>query len=162
MPTALSDCLDQISEHSAAVRAAVASAGDTELRVPDCPDWNLRDLVVHVGEVQRSWAGQVRRADAEVPPVDDLLERSATSPEVLIDALREAGPDAPCWTWWEDSDAPSNAGAVARHQVQEAALQAWDAKSAIVVLGLSDPYPAGDAQWVTDELIATVGSSVEC
>lgn len=72
------------------------------------------------------------------------------------------GPDAPCWTRWEDSDAPSNVEAVALHQVQEAALQAWDAKSAIVVLGLSDPYPAGVAQWVTDELIATVGSSVEC
>src|SRR6185437_9591511 len=43
----------------------------------------------------------------------------------LLVALREAGPDAPCWTWWPG---PHTAGAVGRHQAQEAAVHRWDAE----------------------------------
>ena len=40
-------------------------------------------------------------------------------------ALREAGPDAPCWAWWPS---PHTSGAVGRHQAQEAAVHRWDAE----------------------------------
>jgi hypothetical protein len=59
----------------------------------------------------------------------------------VIDALRDVGPDTPCRTWWELSAAPSNSGAVARHQVQEAAVHAYDAQSA-----------AGDARALPPEV----------
>ena len=42
-------------------------------------------------------------------------------------ALEAAADDAPCWTWWGE---PATAGAVARHQVQEAAVHRWDAEAA--------------------------------
>ncbi|MEU6028168.1 maleylpyruvate isomerase N-terminal domain-containing protein [Streptomyces tauricus] len=61
---------------------------------------------------------------------DHLLTRSAAATEELIAALRAAGPAVDCWTWWGDSDVPQNSGAVARHQVQEAAVHAFDAQLA--------------------------------
>ena len=123
--------------------------------MPGCPDWTLRDLVVHVGHVQQSWAGHVRAGDAHTRPVTDtpagdLLEWSAASTEALGAALRDAGPDAPCWTWWGDSGAPCNAGAVARHQVQEAALHAWDAQSAV---GAPRDLPSAIAVDCVDEFL---------
>ncbi|MGH3408862.1 MAG: maleylpyruvate isomerase N-terminal domain-containing protein, partial [Streptosporangiaceae bacterium] len=43
--------LTLIEDRSAALRAAVDEAGLTA-RVPGCPDWSVRDLVSHLGEVQ--------------------------------------------------------------------------------------------------------------
>ena len=132
--------------------------------MPGCPAWTLRDLVVHVGQVQRSWAAHVLAGDADVPsvtdvPPDDVLEWSAASTKVLIDALRVAGPDAPCWTWWEGSDTPSTAGAVARHQVQEAALHAYDAQSAV---GQPRDLPSDIAIDCVDEfLVVSLGAMGE-
>jgi uncharacterized protein (TIGR03083 family) len=126
---------------------ALASAPHLDARVPGCPEWTLGDLVAHLGEVQRSWAVGVRAGPADGPPsyddMDgtsprDLLEWSAEPTRLLIDALRGVGPDASCWTWWGRSDAPSNAGAVARHQVEEAAVHAYDAQEAI---GKPEPLP---------------------
>ena len=67
---------------------------------------------------------------------EDLLAWSAGSTQVLLDALREAGPDRGCWTWWGDSHSPQTSGAVARHQVQEAAVHTYDAQ-----LSLGSPLP---------------------
>jgi hypothetical protein len=44
-----------------------------------------------------------------------------------------------CWTWWGGSDVPMTSGAVARHQVQEAAVHAFDAQLAT---GAPQPVPA--------------------
>lgn len=150
-----------ITERSAVLRSAVAAADDLRARVPGCPEWTLRDLVIHVGQVQRSWAANVRAGSAGAPEVDDvptgdLLVWSEESTEILTRALRDVGPDAPCWTWWEDSDAPCNSGAVARHQVQEAALHAYDAQS---VSGTTDELPSTIAIDSVDEfLVVSLGA----
>jgi uncharacterized protein (TIGR03083 family) len=144
------ELLTLIEDRSAALRAA---AGETDLtaQVPGCPDWSVRDLVAHLGEVQRFWAAAVTAGPADGPPdegqVDrtpgaDLLAWSAGCTEVLLGALRAAGPDRPCWTWWPESGAPMNSGAVARHQVQEAGVHAFDAQEAA---GRAEPLPAGVA-----------------
>jgi len=127
------DLLALIEDRSAALRAAAAGA-PASARVPCCPDWSLHDLVAHLGEVQRFWAAVVAAGPADRPPADsevtgrtpegDLLAWSADSTTALIGALRSAGPDRGCWTWWTASDAPATSGAVARHQVQEAAVSA--------------------------------------
>ncbi|MFJ4323090.1 maleylpyruvate isomerase N-terminal domain-containing protein [Streptomyces tricolor] len=44
------------------------------------------------------------------------------------EALREAGPDRGRWTWWGDSRSPRTCGAAARHQLQEIAVHAYDAR----------------------------------
>lgn len=144
-----SEFLAQVDERSAALREAVAAAPDVAARVPGCPEWTLSDLVAHVGEVQRFWALVVRAGAADGPPPadergdvspqGDLFAWSAESTRLLLAALAESGPDAPCWTWWPGSEAPQTAGAVARHQVQEAAVHAFDAQETI---GKPEPVPA--------------------
>lgn len=133
--------LSLVDERSAALRDAAGAASDLTGRVPGCPEWTLDDLVYHVAMVQRFWAVAVRLADDSGPPAaeqrpegeptGDLLDWSAEATSLLIDAFRDAGPDSPCWAWWSDSGAPLTAGAVARHQVQEAAVHARDAQETI-------------------------------
>ncbi len=141
------DLLALIDDRSAALRAA--AAGNYPARVPGCPDWSVGDLVAHLGEVQRFWAAAAAAGPADRAPVfvsreatGDLLDWSAESTRLLIEALRAAGPDTGCYTWWKDSGAPATVGAVARHQVQEAAVHAWDAQEAA---GKPEPIPAAVA-----------------
>jgi len=144
--------LDLIAERSAAFREAVAAADDLAARVPGCPDWSLRDLVAHLGAVQRFWAVVVAAGPADAPPSaeaigdqtphGDLVEWLAESTRLLLAALRAADPELGCWAWWAASGAPMTVAAVARHQVQEAAVHAYDAQETI---GKPEPLPASVA-----------------
>ncbi|MGA5300563.1 maleylpyruvate isomerase family mycothiol-dependent enzyme [Nucisporomicrobium flavum] len=145
------ELLDLVDERATAFREA-AAATDLATRVPGCPDWSLRDLVAHLGEVHRFWAATVAAGPSDAPPSaeaigdrtprGDLLTWSAESTRLLLDALRAADPDEGCWAWWGDSDAPMTVRAVARHQVQEAAVHAYDAQEAV---GRAEPIPAAVA-----------------
>ena len=149
MPTpAFADLLTLIEDRSAALRGAASDAGP-DARVPGCPDWSVRDLVTHLGGVQLFWAAAVTAGQADGPPGEeqvgdrepgaDLMGWSAAATGRLTAALREAGPDRPCWTWWPESGAPMTSGAIARHQVQEAGVHAFDAQEAA---GRAEPLPA--------------------
>jgi uncharacterized protein (TIGR03083 family) len=146
LPLGFDDMLDLVASRSDALRAA--AAGNLDARVPGCPDWSVRDLVAHLGEVQLFWSAAVAAGPADQPPGDDvigdrdphgdLLTWSADATTALLDALEEAGPDRGCWAWWSASGAPMTAGAVARHQVQEAGVHAFDAQQAA---GRAEPLP---------------------
>ena len=155
--------LKLIEDRSAVLRAAAAEV-DLDSLVPGCPDWSVRDLVAHLGEVQRTWAYIVAAGPSDEPPGEDeipatepdgdLLAWSAAGTGQLVRALAAAGPDQGCWTWWAAvSPAPATAGAVARHQVQEAAVHAFDAQEAA---GHAEPLPAEVAADGIDEFV-TVG-----
>jgi uncharacterized protein (TIGR03083 family) len=141
--------LELVGGRSAAVRSSLAGALDE--RVPCCPDWTGRDLLAHLGEVQRFWAQAVVAGKPEAAPEDgdvaerqptgDLLDWSERSTGALLDALRDAGPDRPVWSWW----GPTTAGRVARHQVQEAGVHAWDADDTVGRAG-----PLGPADLAAD------------
>ncbi len=155
-----------IDERSIAFRAAVMTAPGLELQVPTCPEWTLLDLVQHLGEVHRFWATAVNAGPADAPPAesapqgaeaaprerDALLAWSAASTRQLLDALREAGPDRGCWTWWGTSESPQTSGAVARHQLQEAAVHAYDAQ---ITLGAPQPLPDEAALDGVEEFLST-------
>ncbi|NYF58992.1 maleylpyruvate isomerase N-terminal domain-containing protein [Micromonospora purpureochromogenes] len=143
------ELLRLIDERSTAFRAAVASAPSLDVRVPTCPEWTLFDLVQHLGEGRRSWAATIAagptasaKSASEGPAAprerEALLAWSAASTQQLLDALREAGPDRGCWTWWGTSQSPQTCGAVARHQLQEIAVHTYDAQ---VTLGAPQPLP---------------------
>ena len=147
------DMLSLIEDRSAALRTGAAAAGP-DARVPGCPDWSVRDLVAHLGEVHLFWSAAVTAGPADSPPEDsavgdtephgELLTWSADSTAALVRALRAAGPDRGCWTWWQSSGAPMTAGAVARHQVQEAGVHALDAQQAAKTAEPLPPAVAAD------------------
>ncbi|MGK5440486.1 maleylpyruvate isomerase family mycothiol-dependent enzyme [Micromonospora sp. URMC 105] len=143
------DLLRLIDERSTAYRAAVAAAPNLDVQVPTCPEWTLFDLVQHLGQGRRSWAATVAAGpaasakSAAVGPAaprerEALLAWSAESTQQLLDALREAGPDRGCRTWWGRSQSPQTCGAVARHQLQEITVHTYDAQ---VTLGTPQPLP---------------------
>lgn len=144
-----SDLLRLIDERSAAFRAAIAAAHSLDVQVPTCPDWTLLDLVLHLGGGRRAWAATVAAgptASAKSAPEGPAAPRErealmawlAASTQQLLDALREAGPDRGCWTWWGASQSPQTCGAVARHQLQEIAMHTYDAQ---VAVGAPQPLP---------------------
>jgi uncharacterized protein (TIGR03083 family) len=158
------DMLALIDDRSAALRDAAAQAG-FGARVPGCPDWTVADLITHVGDVQIFWAAAVTVGPAAAPPGDDvigdrephgdLLTWSAEATDRLTGALRDAGPNRICWTWWEEFDmAPNTSEAIARHQVQEAAVHAFDAQQASGHPLALPPQVAADGvnEYITVEL----------
>jgi uncharacterized protein (TIGR03083 family) len=157
------ELLSLIDGRSSALREAVALAPDLGARVPGCPDWTLHDLVVHLGGVQRFWALVVAAPERSEPPPradrgphGDLLEWSAESTRLLLAALGAAGPESPCWVWWPETAGPPTAGAVARHQVQEAAVHAHDAQDTV---GKAAPIPgAVGVDGVAEFLAVALGS----
>jgi uncharacterized protein (TIGR03083 family) len=154
--------LDRISAITAdSTRVAdLVSGSDTDLvvKVPSCPDWSLRDLVLHLGHVQRFWAANLRAKDSSEPlrqetssPADaDLATWMRASTDSLVSALADVGDSSPCWTWWGE---PLTSGAVGRHQVQEAAVHRWDGESAI---GIPAPLAAEVAHDGVGEFLAVM------
>jgi len=158
-----SDLLRLIDERSAAFRDAVAAAPSLDAQVPTCPEWTLFDLAVHIGEGRRDWAATVAagpapaKSAAQGAPAaprerEALLAWLAESTAQLLDALREAGPDRGCWTWWETSQSPATTGAVARHQLQQMAVHTYDAQ---ITVGAAQPLPDEVALDGVDEFLAT-------
>jgi uncharacterized protein (TIGR03083 family) len=151
-----------LDERSAAFRAVVAAAPDLDAPVPTCPGWTLRDLAQHISDGRRRWATIVAAGPADAPPPkggpavprerDALVAWLAESSEQLATALREAGPDRACWTWWDRSKSPQTSGAVARHQVQELAVHTYDAQ---VAVGDPQPLPVDVALDGVEEFLST-------
>ncbi|MFE9362663.1 maleylpyruvate isomerase family mycothiol-dependent enzyme [Streptomyces sp. NPDC006978] len=163
--------LQLIDERSVAFRAAVAAAPSLDAQVPTCPGWTLFDLVQHLGGGDRFWALIVGAGPSEAPPAEAtalratvaaprereaLLAWSAESTQQLLSALREAGPDRGCWTWWGTSQSPQNSGGVARHRVQETAVHTYDAQ---LVLGAPQPLPVEVALDGVEEFLFTCNAT---
>ncbi|SMD20610.1 TIGR03083 family protein [Lentzea albidocapillata] len=157
---AFPDLLRLIEERTGAFCAAIASAPDLGAPVPTCPGWTLYDLVQHLSDGRRKWAEIVAAGPADAPPArtqveaprEDLVAWMTESSRLLVDALKESGPDRACWAWWSDSQAPATAGAAARHQLQEIAVHTYDAQ---LTIGAAQPLPDEVALDGVDEFQTT-------
>ncbi|MEU3466113.1 maleylpyruvate isomerase N-terminal domain-containing protein [Streptomyces sp. NPDC006733] len=159
-----------IEDRSAAFRAAIGSAPDLDVQVPTCPDWTLRELAQHLGDGRRRQAAVVAAGPGAEPPARTDPKGAPTAPrdrealdawlaestELMLDALREAGPDRGCWTWWGRSQAPETSGAVARHQIQEIAVHTYDVQ---LLQGAAEPLPTDVAVEGVDEFLTTVAAT---
>ena len=126
--------LPRIDRSESEAFAATIRADTLDRRVPGCPDWSLRELVWHLGRVQRFWTRPVRAGVDERPDSARgnpgrmqpkiLPSGSATPLESSSKRSRRRPRTRPAWTWWKE---PRTAGAIGRHQVQEAAMHRWDA-----------------------------------
>jgi uncharacterized protein (TIGR03083 family) len=150
------DILGFIETESAAA-AATITAANLDARVPSCPDWSLAELLGHLGRAQRVWAHAVRvgATDRQPPPAEPVPDEAGeldawfrASTRELLDALHDVPWETPAWTWWNDD---RTVGAIARHQVQEAAVHRWD--SQLAATGTPDPLPAELANDGVDEFL---------
>lgn len=85
---------------------------DLTTTVPSCPDWNLAQLLRHLGEAHRWVEGLVRTRATEPPPDNalrvlprdihqspaDVASWLTEGARRLADTLRTAGPDIRIWT----------------------------------------------------------------
>ncbi|MFE7194736.1 maleylpyruvate isomerase family mycothiol-dependent enzyme [Kitasatospora sp. NPDC057541] len=120
--------------------ADAAARTDLTAPVPTCPQWRLRDLVLHTGQVHR-WATATVRdrlpapMDAErqqavwgpEPDDADLVDWFRTGHAALVDALTAAPADLDCWSFLPGADPLAF---WARRQAHETAVHRIDADAA--------------------------------
>jgi len=90
-------------------RMATLARGDLDVAVPTCPDWTLRDLIEHTGQVHR-WQTEAARHDHGAFPPEETLSGGPAEGQSLADWFAEGvdnavttmstvSPDATRWTW---------------------------------------------------------------
>lgn len=143
-----------------AEKAAVAGEANLEARVPSCPDWDVRELIVHLGRVHRWVTGMVRERAQERPSSfppkpdegDDVLTWFRTGADELVEALGNVGHDEPVWNWGDGT-----AKFWHRRQAHETAMHRWDAQNAV---GEASPIDAALAADGIDEVFEMLGGNL--
>ncbi len=152
LPPDFASAVGRLDELTAQFAAGAGRIGCWDAPVPTCPGWSVRDLVLHLGTIH-GWAAAAigaEHAPAD-PPFDGegiplpkwYRSRSAS----LVEALREAGPEAPAWTLWGDRVAAF----WARRQLHETAVHAYDLSVALAA-GAGEPAP-----WSVPDAVALDG-----
>ncbi|WP_018683331.1 maleylpyruvate isomerase family mycothiol-dependent enzyme [Actinokineospora enzanensis] len=151
----------EITAQTAALAAEIQTA-DLTARVPSCPDWNLHQLLHHIGEGHR-WAAEVVRTRATDPLPDNALRvlpaEITKSPadlatwlregaDALTEALGSTSPDTPVW-----SPVPRDptASFYARRFTHETLMHRVDAAQAVRQSTADLPVPAGVLEDAVDE-----------
>ncbi|MEV7289051.1 maleylpyruvate isomerase family mycothiol-dependent enzyme [Streptomyces sp. NPDC093252] len=136
--------------------AVAAERAGTDAPVPTCPDWRVRDLLLHTGTVHR-WAARCvaeglrePHRPATPPELDgtELVDWFRDGHRALVGTLTRAAPDTDCWTFLP---APSPLAFWRRRQAHETTVHRFDAESA---LGTTpSPIDTGFAVDGIDELL---------
>ncbi|MET7476832.1 maleylpyruvate isomerase family mycothiol-dependent enzyme [Streptomyces sp. NPDC005648] len=152
---------DEIALQVEQLRAVVTSGADLSATVPTCPDWTLEQLVLHMGGALR-WVGTLVRTRAQENIPDEQVPRGdgpektgdaaeldawlAEAGELVVGALREAGPDTGVWSWAGDP----TAGFWARRMAHEITVHRADAMPATGLAYEVAPDIAADAidEWL--------------
>jgi uncharacterized protein (TIGR03083 family) len=155
-----------IPEHIAELRkqgellAAAAEGADPDAAIPTTPEWRMRDLLRHMGDVHRWARGHV--AEGRMLPIgpDDLPAVAGPLPDdahllewfreghaLLVHALETADPDLQCWSFLP---APSPLAFWARRQAHETGIHRADAESPS---GRITPFAADTAVDGIEELL---------
>jgi uncharacterized protein (TIGR03083 family) len=135
--------------------AAAAERSGLDAPVPTCPDWAVRDLLLHTGSIHR-WAGTfVGQALTEPRDIDDLthaddglIEWFRDGVTELVHVLTAAPADLDCWRFMGDASSPLSFWA--RRQAHETTIHSVDAE---VAAGLPSPIPSSLAADGVDELL---------
>ncbi|WP_225838597.1 maleylpyruvate isomerase family mycothiol-dependent enzyme [Streptomyces sp. NK08204] len=152
---------DEIAHQVDQLRAVVTSGADLATTVPTCPDWSLEDLVRHMGGALRWVDALVRGRAQENIPFDRIPlcggpeERGdaaaldawlAETGELVVGALREAGPDTKVWSWQGNA----TAAFWARRMANEITIHRADATIAAGLPYELAPEVAADAldEWL--------------
>jgi uncharacterized protein (TIGR03083 family) len=150
-------------EVEAARIAELARGADPATPVPTCPGWTLAKLVTHLGRAHR-WAlaavaGRAteyvdpRGVGDGIPPGDSegRLAWLTSGAERMVRALREAGPEAPVWSWGY----AQTAGFWTRRMAHETLVHRADACLAVGAEFAPAPESAADGLSELLDLIAS-------
>lgn len=139
---------------NAALFVQSAQGAGLDDAVPTCPDWSVRDLVSHTGEVYR-WVTRVLRGEQHgfptgwpSPPDDELWDWFQEGLEDVVATLRGAPAGLRCWTFWPVDDPVLF---WSRRMADETAIHRVDAES---VSGAVTAVPAELANEGIEELLA--------
>lgn len=133
----------------------IVRGADMSAKVPACPEWDLAELVRHMGRVYR-WCDHIvtTRAERYVPPeriefdlpADSarLVEWLAASGSMVLDALASSSPDQPVWSWGADKSVAFwsrrmlHETIVHRYDAAIATDQSFEVETEIAVDGVSE------------------------
>ncbi|KAA6223140.1 maleylpyruvate isomerase family mycothiol-dependent enzyme [Streptomyces albofaciens JCM 4342] len=153
------DLIDALA-HDGQLLADAAEKAGADAPVPTCPEWRVRDLLVHTGRVHR-WATnfvanavQERVTPPEAPQPSDeaLADWLRDGCRTLVSTLRAAPADLSCWTFLP---APSPLAFWARRQAHETAVHRADAESALGA-GITPSAPAFAVDGIDELLMGMV------
>jgi uncharacterized protein (TIGR03083 family) len=156
----------EIAEHIAALRAEgerladAAERADLDEPVPTTPEWRMRDLVRHIGDVHR-WArthvaegrmlpigrDELTEIAGPLPKDGDLLDWFREGHDRLVRTLEAADPQIQCWSFLP---APSPLAFWARRQAHETGIHRADAQTPT---GRITPFSSEVAVDGIDELL---------
>ncbi len=112
---------------------AQAAMRDLEAHVPTCPDWNVTQLMTHLGRHHRWVANAVRGGGAAPDETsdpdlsdDDLVAWSRQGWQELADLLDGMDDETPAWSWSGDN----RVGFWRRRTALETLVHRWDAEFA--------------------------------
>jgi uncharacterized protein (TIGR03083 family) len=140
--------------------ADAAEIAGPDAPVPSCPEWDVADLLGHVGTVHR-WAAmsaqrepggpfqRSRDAGIEVPPREERVPWLRKGATALVDTLASIDPETPAWTFAP----PHTVGFWRRRQAHETAMHRVDAQLAAGAPAPIDGPLAADG---IDELLSLV------
>ncbi|HUP75636.1 MAG TPA: maleylpyruvate isomerase family mycothiol-dependent enzyme [Acidimicrobiales bacterium] len=102
--------------------------------IPACPGWTVQTVLVHVARVYRSVAEHVatgatdmiRYAKTPSPDSFEVVSWVRESQAMVLDALGNADPAQPVWTWSDDK----TAGFYQRRMAHETAMHRYDVEAA--------------------------------
>lgn len=154
----IDDYIEALRSEGCTLLVAAADAG-LHARVPSCPEWNVRDLVRHVGGVHQWAAEQIgqRRTDEITgdlidivggwPPDSELLLWAAQQHATLISVFEHADRNFPYFTWFHGAT-PFTMWT--RRQAHETSIHRVDAELAV---GAVSPIASDFAADGIDELL---------
>jgi len=140
--------LEHIRSESQRFREVLTDCNPRRL-VPGCPDWSAWDLAYHLAEVQWLWGSIVLdrpKGKDDVPDLwrgdsyEDTLDTFDNVSARLVDALKDADPAEPAWTWSTDQ----TVGFILRRQAHEALIHRLDAEQTADKVTPLDPVLAAD------------------
>jgi uncharacterized protein (TIGR03083 family) len=122
--------------------------------VPGCPDWNVRDLVTHLGTIHR-WAGAIvlsgQRVKLPQPVVTEpLTDWYAGTATALLSALQAVSPDEPVPNFTHINE---RADFFARRQMHEATVHVVDIAQALGLEEIEWQVPSAIAADGIDEVL---------
>jgi uncharacterized protein (TIGR03083 family) len=139
--------VEVIRRNGGALLEAAQAAPKAKVRA--CPEWDMADLVWHIGEVHHFWASvahgpitdpRTQYDEPQRPADDSLTEFAREQLAFLLRVLAQADPATEVWSW----SPQKNVAFITRRMAHETVVHRWDAQDAAGIDATIDSALASD------------------